>query len=82
MMWTYANKTVGDYAAGKLHAGCDIDMHNYTLNNVRWPDGGITATFNYVQVLEMKSDGTVASWGPNGKMVFKNGILTDLTYYT
>lgn len=82
MMWTYANKTVGDYAAGKLHAGCDIDMHNYTLNNVRWPDGGITATFNYVQVLEMKSDGTVARWGPNGKMVFKNGILTDLTYYT
>lgn len=65
-----------------IHLGCDLDMHYFKLKNVTWEDGGITATIEYVQVLKMNSDGTVASWGSNGKMVFKNGILVDLTYYT
>ena len=82
MKWTYANKTVGDYSAGKLHAGCDIDMHGWKLINPSFEDGGITQMVNYIQVLEMNSDGTVARWGPNGMMRFKNGILVDLTYYT
>lgn len=65
-----------------IHLGCDLDMHWYKLKNVSWEGGGITQTINFVQVLEMNSDGTVARWGNNGKMVFTNGILTDLTYYT
>lgn len=69
------------YSTEGLHAGCDLDMHNYTLKNVAWPNGGITQTINFVQVLEMNSDGTVARWGANGRMVFTNGILTDLNYY-
>ena len=81
MKWTYANKTIGDYSAGKLHAGCDIDMHGWKILNPSFEDGGITQTINYVQVLRMNSDGTVASWGENGMMRFKNGILVDLTYY-
>lgn len=64
-----------------IHLGCDIDMHYYKIKNVSWENGGITATMNFVQVLEMNKDGTVARWGSNGKMEFKNGILTDLTYY-
>lgn len=83
MIWAYSRValTGSTYKANTLNAGCDIDMHNYTLDNVSWPGGGITATINYVQVLKMNSDGTVAQWGANGKMVFTNGILTDLTYY-
>lgn len=64
-----------------IHLGCDIDMHWNKIKNVSWEGGGISQTINYVQVLEMNSDGTVAKWGSNGKMVFTNGILTDLTYY-
>lgn len=82
MFWTYALKTVGSYTAGKLHAGCDIDMHGWKLINPSFEDGGITQTIRYVQVLQMNSDGTVQRWGANGMMRFKNGILVDLTYYT
>lgn len=81
MFWTYALKTVGSYTAGKLHAGCDIDMHGWKLINPSFEDGGITQTIRYVQVLQMNSDGTVQRWGSNGMMRFKNGILVDLTYY-
>lgn len=81
MFWTYALKTVGGYTAGKLHAGCDIDMHGWKLINPSFEDGGITQTIRYVQVLQMNSDGTVQRWGSNGMMRFKNGILVDLTYY-
>lgn len=82
MKWSYCTQQCGNYAAGMLHAGADIDMHYFKLRNVSWENGGITATINYVQVLEMNSDGTVARWGSSGKMEFKNGILTDLTYYS
>ena len=35
MKWSYANKDCGDgYTPGKLHAGCDIDMHNYGIDNL------------------------------------------------
>ena len=69
------------YSTEGLHLGCDLDMHGWKLLNPTFEGGGITKTINYVQVLKMNSDGTVASWGANGKMEFTNGILTDLTYY-
>lgn len=65
-----------------IHLGCDLDMHYFKLKNVSWEKSGISATINYVQVLEMNSDGTAARWGRNGKMVFSDGRLVDLTYYT
>lgn len=80
--WTYARSAFASYSAGMLNAGCDIDMHNWKLRNVAWPDGSVSKTINYVQVLQMNSDGTVQRWGNNGMMKFKNGILIDLTYYT
>lgn len=65
-----------------VHLGCDLYMHGFKLINPQWKEGfGISKTINYVQVLSMNSDGTAAQWGPNGRMVFKNGILMDLTYY-
>lgn len=82
MKWSYCTQQCGNYESDALHAGADIDMHYFKIKNVSWENGGITATINYVQVLEMNSDGTVARWGNSGKMEFKNGILTDLTYYS
>lgn len=83
MKWTYVQKNKGfeDYTAGRLHAGCDIDMHNWTLRNVKWPDGAIDGTFRFVQVLSVRSDGTLGEWSNNCMMQFKNGILIKGTWY-
>lgn len=82
MKWTYVqkNKGWGNYTSGELHAGCNIDMHGWTLKNPSFEGGGINGTLNFVQVLKMSSDGTVASWSNGCKMQFKNGILISGTW--
>ena len=82
MMWKYCNRSVGDYSAGKLHAGCDIDMHGWTLRNPSFEGGGITGTLNCVQILNMNSDGTVNRWSNNCQLQFKNGILIYGRWYS
>jgi hypothetical protein len=79
MKWTYASKAVGGYAADRLHAGCDIDMHNFKLRNVTFEDGGITGTLKFKQILTIASDGKAATWA-DATLVFKNGILTSGTW--
>lgn len=80
MKWTYARSSFGGFRGDALNAGCDIDMQNYKLYNVSWPDGGITGTLNFVQIKSMstnsdgKYDGTAQSWN-TCTMQFKNGIL-------
>lgn len=81
MKLSYVSKSFGSMTANTLHAGCDFDMHNYTLKNVTFPGGGITQTIRFVQVLSMNSDGTAQTWGSNGSMTFRNGILVDLVFY-
>lgn len=82
MKWTYVqkNKGWGNYTSGELHAGCNIDMHGWTLKNPSFEGGGINGTLNFVQVLKMSSNGTVASWSNGCKMQFKNGILISGTW--
>ena len=80
MVWSYTNKEVGNYAAGKLHAGADIDMHYYYLRNVNFEGGGINGTLVFTQVVSMNSNGTAARWYNNCKLVFQNGILIDATW--
>lgn len=82
MKWTYVQKNKGwdNYTSGELHAGCNIDMHGWTLKNPSFEGGGINGTLNFVQVLKMSSDGTVASWSNDCKMQFKNGILISGTW--
>ena len=84
MKWTYVQKDKGwgNYTAGELHAGCNVDMHGWTLKNVSFEGGGINGTINFVQILKMSSNGTVASWSNNCKMQFKNGILISGTWYS
>lgn len=81
MKWTYTHQNLGGLTGGDLNAGCPINMHNYELKNVKWDEGGVTASMNFVQVLTMNSNGTVKTWGPNAMMRFKNGILVDLSHY-
>lgn len=82
MKWTYVQKGKGwsNYTAGELHAGCNVDMHGWTLKNPSFEGGGINGTLNFVQILRMNSDGTVASWSNGCKMQFKNGILISGTW--
>lgn len=84
MKWTYVQngKGWGNYTAGELHAGCNVDMHGWTLKNVSFEGGGINGTINFVQILKMSSDGTVASWSNGCKMQFKNGILISGTWHS
>lgn len=82
MKWTYVQKDKGwgNYTAGELHAGCNVDMHGWTLKNPSFEGGGINGTLNFIQILRMDSDGTVASWSNGCKMQFKNGILISGTW--
>lgn len=82
MKWTYVQKGKGwgNYTAGELHTGCNVDMHGWTLKNPSFEGGGINGTLNFVQILRMDSDGTVASWSNGCKMQFKNGILISGTW--
>lgn len=82
MKWIYVQKGKGwgNYTAGELHAGCNVDMHGWTLKNPSFEGGGINGTLNFVQILRMDSDGTVASWSNGCKMQFKNGILISGTW--
>lgn len=82
MKWTYVQKGKGwgNFTAGELHAGCNVDMHGWTLKNPSFEGGGINGTLNFVQILRMDSDGTVASWSNGCKMQFKNGILISGTW--
>lgn len=78
LCFSRANSIYNTYG---IHMGCDIDMHYFKIKNVSWEEGGITATMEFVQILEVDSSGAVKRWGTNGKMVFTNGILTGLNYY-
>lgn len=84
MKWTYVQngKGWGNYTAGELHAGCNINMHGYTLKNVNFEGGGITGTMTFVQVLGVNGEGKVTSWSNNCKLQFKNGILISGTWYS
>ena len=70
------------YSQYGIHLGCNLYAHGFKIIDPQWETGfGVNATINFVQVLDMNSDGTVARWGSNGRMTFKDGILMDLNYY-
>lgn len=80
MVWTYARTGFSGFRGGALNAGCDIDMRNYKLHNVSWPDGGINGTMNFVKVNSMDRDGTVSNWTNGCSLQFKNGILISAAF--
>ncbi len=79
--WIYCAEEIDGMEANTLHAGVDIDMHNHTIKNIAWEGGGITGEIKFVQILEVEKDGSIARWSNDARMVFKNGILIDMTRY-
>lgn len=81
-MFTYCSKKCGDYSAGQLHAGCDLNMHGYLLQNA-WvnpnnggANGGITITSkNFILPDQVNSDGTLQHWYTGCYLEFKAGFL-------
>lgn len=70
------------YSQYGIHLGCNLYAHGFKIVDPQWETGfGVNATINFVQILDMNSDGTVSRWGSNGRMVFKDGVLMDLNYY-
>ena len=89
MMLTYAKDKLKDYDAGRLHAGCPTDFHNYKLYNA-WIDpstgganGGITGTFKTYQVAGINENtGALTRWSSSPSyMTFKHGLLIDMRRY-
>lgn len=76
----YASQNLNGAVADRVHLGCDLDMHNYTLRNVKFEGGGITGTMNFVQIKAINGDGTAATWYNDCKLTFQNGILTSATW--
>lgn len=76
------SRSNGMYDEYGLHLGCNFYAHGFKVIKPQWEEGfGTTATIHYVQVLDVDEYGKVRRWGENGRMVFKNGILMDLTFY-
>lgn len=75
MKWAYASDDVGRYGANTLNAGCDIDMHNYSIKNV-WL-AGIVAPNGYngwtgeIPIYYKKGDSYYTS-----SITVSNGIIT------
>ena len=83
MKWTYVQNGKGwsNYTENTLHAGCDIDMHYWTLKNVNFEGGGINGTLNMVQPLSVNSDRTLSQCSNGCSFQFKNGILVSGKWY-
>lgn len=81
--WTYAKKKVSGYEAGRLHAGCDVDINNWklydaVLSNWNFDGGCISDTFSGYYLTQVNSDGSFVY--RNFSLTFKNGILQKATW--
>lgn len=75
MKWAYASDDVGRYGANTLNAGCDIDMHNYSIKNV-WLSGivapnGYNGWTGEIPIYFKKGDSYYTS-----SITVSNGIIT------
>lgn len=88
--WLYAASSLpyssgsGSFTANNLHAGCDVDMHNYNLKNVIFKDWGfdegtISGTVSGYYVTSFNSDGTAATWR-GFSLTFNKGILKSASW--
>ena len=81
MKWAYASDDVGRYGANTLNAGCDIDMHNYSIKNV-WlsgivaPNGynGWTGEIPIITKIEDAGNGGIKWW--YSTITVSGGIIT------
>ena len=79
MIWAYARTALtgsGGYRANTLNAGCDIDMHHYSINNLAAPNGynGWSGEIPIITKIEDAGNGGIKWW--YSTITVSGGIIT------
>lgn len=72
MKLTYANKPNIGFTAYALNAGCDLDMHNWSIKNI---GNGCTNTLRFTVITNANKDGSF-TFSNGCSMKFEGGLLT------
>lgn len=72
MKLTYANKPNIGFTAYALNAGCDLDMHKWSIKNI---GNGCTNTLRFTVVTHANKNGTF-TFANDCSMKFEGGLLT------
>lgn len=76
MKLTYANKPNIGFTAYALNAGCDLDMHNWSIKNI---GNGCTNTLRLTVLTNANKDGSF-TFSNGCSMKFEGGLLTHFTW--
>lgn len=76
MKLTYANKPNIGFTAYALNAGCDLDMHNWSIKNI---GNGCTNTLRFTVVTNANKDGSF-TFSNGCSMKFEGGLLTHFAW--
>lgn len=76
MKLTYANKPDIGFTAYALNAGCDLDMHNWSIKNI---GNGCTNTLRFTVITNANRDGSF-TFSNGCSMKFEGGLLTHFAW--
>lgn len=76
MKLTYANKPNIGFTAYALNAGCDLDMHNWSIKNI---GNGCTNTLRFTVITNANEDGSF-TFSNGCSMKFEGGLLTHFAW--
>lgn len=76
MKLTYANKPNIGFTAYALNAGCDLDMHKWSIKNI---GNGCTNTLRFAVVTNANKNGTF-TFANDCSMKFEGGLLTHFVW--
>lgn len=76
MKLTYANKPNIGFTAYALNAGCDLDMHNWSIKNI---GNGCTNTLRFTVITNANKDGSF-TFSNGCSMKFEGGLLTHFAW--
>lgn len=76
MKLTYANKPNIGFTAYALNAGCDLDMHNWSIKNI---GNGCTNTLRFTVITNANKDGSF-TFSNDCSMKFEGGLLTHFAW--
>lgn len=76
MKLTYANKPNIGFTAYALNAGCDLDMHKWSIKNI---GNGCTNTLRFTVVTNANKDGSF-TFSNGCSMKFEGGLLTHFAW--
>lgn len=76
MKLTYANKPNIGFTAYALNAGCDLDMHNWSIKNI---GNGCTNTLRFAVITNANKDGSF-TFSNGCSMKFEGGLLTHFVW--